>query len=59
MANSYFQLSVPTYGEVKGAIHDNLAEVRGIPYAIVPDRFRSASLCETLNGQIHDGTIFG
>lgn len=59
MVSNTFQLSIPSYGEVKGFINEDLAEVRGIPYAIVPDRFRSPSLCETLSGEVHDGTVFG
>ena len=59
MVTNTFQLSIPSYGEVKGFLNDDLAEVRGIPYAIVPDRFRSPSLCETLGGEVHDGTVFG
>jgi hypothetical protein len=56
-----FELSINSYGNVQGFIrpNNNIAEVRGIPYAIVPERFRSPILCKTLDGKLHDGTQFG
>jgi hypothetical protein len=56
-----FELSIKSYGSVQGFIHPStaIAEVRGIPYATVPGRFRSPALCKTLHGRIHDGSNFG
>ena len=56
-----FQLSINSYGIVRGFIHPNsgIAEVRGIPYATVPERFRSPRLCRSLGGSLHDGSVFG
>jgi len=56
-----FELSIDSYGTVQGFIHPGtrVAEVRGIPYATVPGRFRSPALCKTLHGRTHEGTEFG
>lgn len=56
-----FRLSVPFYGDVLGIVDaaTEIAEVRGLPYALVPGRFRSPLPCATLQGVTHDGTVFG
>jgi len=56
-----FQLPIGSFGTVQGFVHQdsNIAEVRGIPYATVPERFRSPVLRTSLLGEVHDGTQFG
>ena len=56
-----FELSINSYGTVQGFVHPGtgVAEVRGLPYATVPGRFRSPIVCQTLHGKVHDGTEFG
>jgi hypothetical protein len=57
----HFELSIGSYGTVRGFVNPatSVAEVRGIPYATIPGRFRSPVLCKKLDEGTHDGTKFG